>query len=112
MRDIRRRDYTPFYALCFQTPQCKMSTVISCPGKVLLAGGYLVLDPHHQGFVVSTPSRFYTVVQQVEAAGITPSTDEIEITVNSPQFDDGQWKYKAVREQGEEWKVREVKAEG
>lgn len=40
------------------------STVVSCPGKVFLAGGYLVLDRQHQGFVVATPSRFFTVVKE------------------------------------------------
>ena len=88
-----------------------MTTVISCPGKVLLAGGYLVLDPHHQGFVVSTPSRFYTVVQSASNPESSAEKDDIDITVNSPQFEDGQWKYKAKKQNGE-WEVQEVKAEG
>lgn len=44
------------------------TTVVSAPGKVLVAGGYLVLDPTYSGVVVSTSSRFYTVVKDSEIA--------------------------------------------
>lgn len=84
------------------------TTVSSCPGKVLLAGGYLVLDPAYQGLVLSTPSRFYTVVQ---SAGTTPATPQgrqsIKITVKSPQFDDGLWVYNASRAEGGEWELEQ-----
>ncbi|KAI0051178.1 Phosphomevalonate kinase [Auriscalpium vulgare] len=62
------------------------SIVVSSPGKVLLAGGYLVLDPAYSGVVVSTSSRFYTVIQP---AGAAPA----QITVRSPQFLDATWSY-------------------
>lgn len=94
-------------------PAVDMATAISCPGKVLLAGGYLVLDPHHQGFVVSTPSRFYTVVQPVPVTTGNDNKieqDEFHISVKSPQFDDGAWEYKARKRDGE-WTVEEVKQE-
>ncbi|ORY62731.1 Phosphomevalonate kinase [Leucosporidium creatinivorum] len=87
------------------------STVVSCPGKVLIAGGYLVLSPQHQGFVVSTPSRFYTVVQPVPGSSET-SADRFSITVKSPQFTDGQWEYVARKDEQGEWTVDEVKKEG
>lgn len=87
------------------------ATVVSCPGKVLIAGGYLVLSPQHQGFVVSTPSRFYTVVQPVPASSVT-STDRFSITVKSPQFTDGQWEYVAKKNEQGAWTVDEVKKEG
>ncbi|TFY73847.1 hypothetical protein EWM64_g10166 [Hericium alpestre] len=60
------------------------ATVVSSPGKVLLAGGYLVLDPAYSGVVVSTSSRFYTVVR-------TGTSNEIH--VRSPQFVEGSWSY-------------------
>jgi phosphomevalonate kinase len=60
------------------------SLVISAPGKVLLAGGYLVLDPAYSGVVVSTSSRFYTV--------ITPGNNN-RILVRSPQFINATWSY-------------------
>ncbi|GAA6060373.1 hypothetical protein JCM10212_004557 [Sporobolomyces blumeae] len=91
--------------------------VVSCPGKVLLAGGYLVLDRAHQGFVISTPSRFYTVVQPLE----TPSDGfdrvrgqardgRVRLSVRSPQFDDGKWEYDAVERDGE-WTVEPVESQ-
>lgn len=75
------------------------TTVVSAPGKVLLAGGYLVLDPQYSGVVVSTSSRFYTVVAS--------STDEppergkypIQIRVRSPQFVNATWVYSLSVEQ-------------
>ncbi|KAA1472907.1 Phosphomevalonate kinase [Dentipellis sp. KUC8613] len=67
------------------------TTLVSAPGKVLLAGGYLVLDPAYSGVVVSTSSRFYTVVQP----GVSG-----QIRVRSPQFVDGLWTYTVAQEGG------------
>lgn len=64
------------------------STVVSASGKVLIAGGYLVLDPRYSGLVVSTSSRFFTAVRSA-------STKLESISVKSPQFKDAQWWYKA-----------------
>jgi phosphomevalonate kinase len=61
------------------------TTVISSPGKVLAAGGYLVLDPTYSGVVVSTSSRFYSVIQ--DRGGTN------QIRVRSPQFIDAAWNY-------------------
>ncbi|KAJ7703185.1 ribosomal protein S5 domain 2-type protein [Mycena rosella] len=63
------------------------ATVVSSPGKVLIAGGYLVLDRAYAGVVVSTSSRFYTVIQNSETTG-----NEL-ITVRSPQFLNATWVY-------------------
>ncbi|EIW83214.1 Phosphomevalonate kinase [Coniophora puteana RWD-64-598 SS2] len=63
-------------------------TIVSAPGKVLVAGGYLVLDPAYRGVVVSTSSRFYSVVQ--DAAGGAAAN---RIVVRSPQFTDAAWQY-------------------
>ncbi|KAH7094201.1 phosphomevalonate kinase [Auriculariales sp. MPI-PUGE-AT-0066] len=60
-------------------------TVVSAPGKVLAAGGYLVLEPQHVGVVISTNARFYTVIQ--------PSETSEGIVVRAPQFDNAIWKY-------------------
>jgi phosphomevalonate kinase len=64
-----------------------MTTCISASGKVLIAGGYLVLDRAHAGVVVSTSSRFYTVVRPDPA--LAPNT----IRVRSPQFESATWTY-------------------
>ena len=69
--------------------------IVSAPGKVLVAGGYLVLDQKYSGIVVSTSSRFYTVIQHPEG----PKSKEGSICVKSPQFDGAEWLY-AVDESG------------
>ncbi|KAF7321306.1 Phosphomevalonate kinase [Mycena kentingensis (nom. inval.)] len=66
-------------------------TVISSPGKVLIAGGYLVLDNKYSGLVVSTSSRFYTVVQQ-------STGHDAVIRVRSPQFLGAVWHYSVATE--------------
>lgn len=65
------------------------TTVISAPGKVLVAGGYLVLDPAYSGVVVSTSSRFYTAIRDEPA--LPPNT----LRVRSPQFLNANWSYTA-----------------
>lgn len=72
------------------------ATVVSCPGKVLLAGGYLVLEPEHAGLVVGTASRFYTVIQDMQdtdAASTSNKPAMRSIVVKSPQFRDAIWRY-------------------
>lgn len=64
-----------------------LTTVVSSPGKVLIAGGYLVLDPKYSGTVVSTSSRFYTVIRD------NPSGGANCIRVRSPQFLGAAWEY-------------------
>jgi phosphomevalonate kinase len=61
------------------------ATVVSAPGKVLLAGGYLVLENAYPGTVVSTSSRFYSA--------IIPSDKPYNVFVRSPQFINAEWEY-------------------
>lgn len=61
------------------------TTIVSASGKVLLAGGYLVLDPAYSGIVVSTSSRFYSA--------ILDSNKPNQILVKSPQFVNAEWNY-------------------
>lgn len=65
-------------------------TIASAPGKVLVAGGYLVLEQAFTGLVVGTSARFYTVIKPE-----THSSADV-ITVLSPQFEQATWKYKAL----------------
>ncbi|KAF9924962.1 phosphomevalonate kinase [Linnemannia zychae] len=65
------------------------TTIVSAPGKVLLAGGYLVLDPAFSGLVVATDARFYTLIRP----GQHSSTGPFKIVVRSPQFDNATWTY-------------------
>jgi phosphomevalonate kinase len=63
-----------------------VTTVVSAPGKVLLAGGYLVLDRKYTGLVVATSSRFYTVVRDLDIG-------HMRVRVRSPQFLNAEWDY-------------------
>lgn len=69
-------------------------TVVSAPGKVLAAGGYLVLDPAHSGLVIATSARFYTAI------AVPSSPSPRTIRVRSPQFEAADWVY-SVSEGGE-----------
>jgi phosphomevalonate kinase len=80
-------------------------TVISSSGKVLLAGGYLVLDPLYPGLVISTSSRFFTVIQE-SASRVVPG----QIHVRSPQFVEATWHY-ATRVKDGRLLVEQVKHE-
>jgi hypothetical protein len=65
-------------------------TAASCPAKVLVAGGYLVLDRKYTALVFGLDARIHTVVKPISMrAGVTIS----EITVKSPQFNEAIWEY-------------------
>ena len=66
------------------------STAISAPGKVLLAGGYLVVDRAHTGLVFGLDARIHVYVETLKTTeGVALS----EIIVRSPQFKDAEWRY-------------------
>ncbi|KAG0259878.1 phosphomevalonate kinase [Mortierella polycephala] len=74
------------------------TTVVSAPGKVLLTGGYLVLDPAFSGLVVATDARFYTLIRpSIGSVDATASSSSekgpFKITVRSPQFENATWNY-------------------
>jgi phosphomevalonate kinase len=65
-------------------------TAVSAPGKVLLAGGYLVLDRAYTGLVVGLSARINVVAREIETS---QGVQLQEIAVSSPQFLDSQWRY-------------------
>lgn len=66
-------------------------TAVSAPGKVLLTGGYLVLDRAYSGTVFALDARIHVVVQQLQRE---PSEDREEsVVVRSPQFRGAVWEY-------------------
>lgn len=100
------------------SPQHSSVTALSAPGKVLLTGGYLVLDRNYTGTVFALDARIHVIVQQLRrghrrgpsASGAdtkaAPSAetqsqkpdgndqdDEDTIVVRSPQFVDAVWEY-------------------
>lgn len=67
-----------------------MTTAASAPGKVLLAGGYLVLDRRYTGLVFGLNARIHVIIKDINTSpGVTLS----EILVKSPQFQLAQWNY-------------------
>jgi phosphomevalonate kinase len=65
-------------------------TAISCPAKVLVAGGYLVLDRNYTGLVFGLDARIHCIVEPIKStSGVSIS----EIVVKSPQFRDAIWEY-------------------
>jgi len=65
-------------------------TAVSCPAKVLVAGGYLVLDRSYTGLVFGLDARIHCVVEPIKStSGVSIS----EIVVKSPQFRDAIWEY-------------------
>lgn len=72
-------------------------TTVSAPGKVLVAGGYLVLDPAYPGLVISTSSRFYCHAQSqtTSSSSGNAKSPNCLIAVRSPQFVDAVWVYRA-----------------
>lgn len=57
----------------------------SAPGKVLVTGGYLVLDRPNTGIVLTVNARFYTSIQALPASA-TEKHGKAKIIVISPQF--------------------------
>lgn len=65
-------------------------TVVSAPGKVLLAGGFIVLDRAYTGLVFGLDARIHVHIQAIPTAdGVTLS----EVVVKSPQFAHARWEY-------------------
>ncbi|KFZ17430.1 hypothetical protein V501_01719, partial [Pseudogymnoascus sp. VKM F-4519 (FW-2642)] len=67
-------------------------TAVSAPGKVLLAGGYLVLDRAYTGLVFGLSARIHVIVKEA----VTAEGAEPVIVVKSPQFVEAEWRYSAA----------------
>ncbi|RHY46935.1 hypothetical protein DYB30_011983 [Aphanomyces astaci] len=65
---------------------------VSAPGKVLITGGYLVLEPSFSGAVIAASSRFHTsiTVESLEGSDdddpASASSTSVPVRVFSPQF--------------------------
>ena len=68
------------------------STTVSAPGKVLFAGGYLILDPQHKGLVFGLNARIHVHIQQLESDDHDLALAN-QVSVRSPQFKDAVWVY-------------------
>lgn len=66
------------------------TVAVSAPGKVVLAGGYLVLDQAHKALVLGLSARINVVAATIYN-GPVPHVSEIFVT--SPQFLNAEWRY-------------------
>lgn len=66
------------------------AVAVSAPGKVLLAGGYLVLDRAYTGLVFGLDARIHAVVQPIST---TQGVELEQIVITSPQFENAIWEY-------------------
>ncbi|KUI54540.1 Phosphomevalonate kinase [Cytospora mali] len=71
-------------------PSENPATAVSAPGKVLLAGGYLVTDRDYTGLVFGLNARINVVARRIPTSQGVQLT---EIVVESPQFVGGTWRY-------------------
>ncbi|XP_042488317.1 phosphomevalonate kinase, peroxisomal-like isoform X2 [Macadamia integrifolia] len=65
-----------------------MTVVASAPGKVLMTGGYLILERPNAGLVLSTNARFYAIVKPIYEA-VSPhrwTWAWIDVKLTSPQL--------------------------
>jgi phosphomevalonate kinase len=66
------------------------TVAVSAPGKVLLAGGYIVLDRRYTGLVFGLSARIHVLAHEIPTSeGVHIS----EIVVQSPQFLNATWRY-------------------
>lgn len=68
----------------------------SAPGKALLIGGYLVLNPQYKAFVLALSARMHAVVKASSRSDILG----VYLNVKSSQFNNNQWNYKVSRDNG------------
>ena len=71
------------------------SAAASAPGKVLLAGGFLVLDRKHRGLVFGLDARIHVVSTASFETGSEGGANGHEkiVRVKSPQFEEAEWVY-------------------
>lgn len=68
----------------------------STPGKALIIGGYLVLNPEYRSFVLALSARMHAVVR----ATSRPHISGVFLKVTSSQFNNDQWNYRVSLENG------------
>ncbi|KAL8696674.1 MAG: hypothetical protein Q9201_007542 [Fulgogasparrea decipioides] len=86
----------------------RSEVALSAPGKVLLAGGYLVLDREHTGLVFGLDARIHVHVRKLPSS---PGVILSEIIVRSPQFKDAEWRY-GYRETEEQGGIQVIQLKG
>lgn len=90
------------------------AVAVSAPGKVLFAGGFLVLDRAHTGLVFGLDARIHVLIEPDrgrEGRGVQAGNGASGLVeVRSPQFLEAEWVYEvdAGRAGGESVGVRQI----
>jgi len=76
---------------------------VSAPGKVLFAGGFLVLDRKHTGLVFGLDARIHVHIESWSGPPVPPTLKGggAQILVQSPQFSEAKWLYEISEGGGE-----------
>ncbi|GAV51699.1 hypothetical protein ZYGR_0AF01700 [Zygosaccharomyces rouxii] len=74
-----------------ETPMssAEKTQAFSAPGKALLAGGYLVLDPSYRSYVVALSARMHAMVKTSDLE----QNAHFELKISSSQFNNDSWTY-------------------
>jgi len=75
------------------------SIAVSAPGKVLLAGGYLVVDRAYTGLVFGLSARIHVHIKRLKTVH---SMAVSEVVVRSPQFRGAVWRYGYRQSEGQQ----------
>lgn len=62
---------------------------VSAPGKVLLTGGYLILEEQYSGLVLATSAEFHSSIIAEKRPSIdqfVPTNAVLAVEVDSPQY--------------------------
>lgn len=73
------------------------SSAVSAPAKVLVAGGYLVLERQYKGLVFALSARMHVHIQSSSTVDFPADN----ILVRSPQFVAAEWRYRYQKLPGE-----------
>ena len=93
------------------------AVAVSAPGKVLFAGGFLVLDRQHTGLVFGLNARIHVLARGSPTKNTNNDTEQPErpgrrtcqIVVESPQFRDARWLYRIERDAVVDVRVEQVR---
>ncbi|CAK9441008.1 uncharacterized protein LODBEIA_P48770 [Lodderomyces beijingensis] len=84
-----------------------MTKAFSSPGKALLAGGYLVLDPEYDAYVIALSARMHAIIK---SDGLKKPGSPSSIKVASPQFRQGEWEWECKVNASNRYDITEVKS--
>lgn len=114
---LRSFDFLTLYHHHPSRPMSSSAVAVSAPGKVLFAGGFLVLDRKHTGLVFGLNARIHVHVEAWSMSDKNELSHEqgngALALVQSPQFQDARWLYKTgVEESSSDQAIQVIQLTG